>query len=1353
MIRCDLNNKWEIVGVVQKKGPFKTSKYPEQKAKVGMIQKVSSFVPQVIDLEEEEKLKEQPKEERPDIVILPSEDEVHGTVDDASSHERDSGAWEGSLPLIASVHSASDSNMAEFIGSPERISGDSVDTIPSFESSSSLTRKTPTSSKAIPDLVPISTSSVKEPDNEISQRKEVFKTGNFVPISGVRSEPHQQLYFTPTAFSTSTKTALLNSNSGRKTIKLNPTTGRVFSDSPLESSLSLMSQTFTTQAFFPRSSPQPVMSGSSTSGMLNIIPPKVTQDSPAYELSRPESSTSVKEESDNSVPFPVSTGSVDELHSEISQRKEVLKTQNTVPISGARSEQQELYHGPAAFSTLTKTTTTLSAVVTSTPGVKTIKLNPSSGQVLSDTTVESSLPIMSQTLATTAFSQRSLSKPVMSESGTSGKLTVTTPKVTPDSPACMLSITESGASVKEELDSNVPKGTEGPVQSRRVLSPVMPGSTALHASAQPASEEGNNNMNVSQNAAASSAPNSKMLYIPVSSGCLSKMLFVPTVSGGPSPRMMLLPIHGSSGGLDSSKMKMVLVPSSQDSSKMILFPAPAETSDVHSTNTVVTSGSSENEKKMLVMPSAVLGNLSNFITRPPFVEQKSKLILPRPTIINDSQSFASPCTGTLLVPLKNTGTLPTKSCHLDEISPVGKTETNNVIQENEKDSTVQDDSDDVVVIGPATNSLTITRVRTASESTFSRAELNSSRSCSSPSLLIMPAPPVSSGGKAETNVVSSVITISSTIPGKTQIAQKDCDTVLSASDVSAKASGFNCTNSPGDAVIVKTSLNAMQLNALLQSTHRDMLKGGDTWSSKALDPKVVLHDGDGNLPETKLRRSSCESPLLSESPAIEHEQKSAEEVEEVGSKRVPIKKGGYHWSAVDLSLNFKSVKLEWLLGTIRKNVLMNIYRMSLKTNSPVTLSVKNGSSTSMLYGLARRGYVYKDGDHPLPILILGSVISAVRSSSTTSDAMLFQVNAIKYFIRESTGELSSYTYDTTGDFLVKLASKKRGDGGEMIGIGEKVPIQKMREVSFTADNSSCHTLSGKTDSGSVDEKSCSPTLKSKVQDCSGCSCTVAGDFMCMGHSTPQLREKELISSSASNQSATCRSLSLPLEHSGAIHEESALITSTSSETLSLQEISVTKESNIQSSSPSMQCPSVPGSVITDTSQSTNQQLKESLQDSSNLEPEIYGTNSDLVSQVSKDIQSYKQDCNSKSKDLTSVLSSEFSSPGKITPVAFKFVCNNEGKNLSGGSESCYNPKVDGLVKHQKPVSPPNVKGSEGLATENEIEDVLSESSEGAEGSNIQDENEDVDIVGDCDMNLSLSTWLREQMTDDTVPGM
>ena len=209
-------------------------------------------------------------------------------------------------------------------------------------------------------------------------------------------------------------------------------------------------------------------------------------------------------------------------------------------------------------------------------------------------------------------------------------------------------------------------------------------------------------------------------------------------------------------------------------------------------------------------------------------------------------------------------------------------------------------------------------------------------------------------------------------------------------------------------------------------------------------------------------------------------------------RQVLIKKGGFHWSAVDLSLNFKSVKLEWLLGTIRKNVLVNIYQMSKKTYSPVTLSVKNGTSTSMLYGFARACK-----SSALPVLILGSVVSAVLSSSSVPDSLLFQINSIKYFIRESTGELSSYTYSSE-THLVKLASKKRGNAGEMVGIGENIEIYKMRDAVYQSH-------SEKDKAGKA--RSCLSSSGLTTQTNEGCTCTEVGNLTCQQHSEPTCSSK------------------------------------------------------------------------------------------------------------------------------------------------------------------------------------------------------------------------------------------------------
>ncbi|CAL4157015.1 unnamed protein product, partial [Meganyctiphanes norvegica] len=313
-------------------------------------------------------------------------------------------------------------------------------------------------------------------------------------------------------------------------------------------------------------------------------------------------------------------------------------------------------------------------------------------------------------------------------------------------------------------------------------------------------------------------------------------------------------------------------------------------------------------------------------------------------------------------------------------------------------------------------------------------------------------------------------------------------------------------------MVIGTSGTLAELNELLKHSHKELVKPGDN-SMDISSSKVALDRESGEVieenPKQKVK-STLPKPLLK----------------------------GQHWSAVDLSLNFKSIKLEWLLGTIRKNVLLNIYRMSKKTKAPVTLSVKNGESASMLYGLARSS-LQMEGYLP-PILILGSVQSAVVNASAKIGKQLFVDNTVKYFIREDTGELSSYIYDDSGDYLVKIASKKKGDGGKMIGIGNKFPVTMLQDpnctvLSLTAEdsnmaqqnailaksntdkdtsdpsviaNSSTNVDSSKSSSSSAVAAEATATatatipstLRSPSKASSGCNCIAAGNFICLGHS-------------------------------------------------------------------------------------------------------------------------------------------------------------------------------------------------------------------------------------------------------------
>ncbi|XP_066948904.1 microtubule-associated protein futsch-like isoform X4 [Macrobrachium rosenbergii] len=374
-------------------------------------------------------------------------------------------------------------------------------------------------------------------------------------------------------------------------------------------------------------------------------------------------------------------------------------------------------------------------------------------------------------------------------------------------------------------------------------------------------------------------------------------------------------------------------------------------------------------------------------------------------------------------------------------------------REKMKDSTC----DDVVILNaPSNNTLTISKVESLSQGKVPG---------SSSSAQVLPTNN-SNTRVASTTIVMSSTTISSTLP----LITPSSYTEASSKEVS-----------DGQSLPIKSSSDvSVQEKAIEKSKASEPSTSGISTDNPIIEYETI------RSPE---KRVKCDEDLK-KSPAIKEAKKDTvsegtDDIQELKVTPPQIKKGGHHWSAVDLSLSFKSVKLEWLLGTIRQNVLVNIYRLSLKTQSPVTLSVKNGTSMSTLYGLARKSYFDPVEQKCLPVLILGSVMSAVISSASTDDSMLFKANAIKYFIRESTGELASYTYDSSGKSLIKLASKKRAATGEMIGIGETISLHSVRDTKYLG---SSQTPVKNNDS-------------SKGSQGSDCSCITAGNFICLGHKT------------------------------------------------------------------------------------------------------------------------------------------------------------------------------------------------------------------------------------------------------------
>ncbi|XP_064122138.1 uncharacterized protein LOC135226467 isoform X2 [Macrobrachium nipponense] len=511
--------------------------------------------------------------------------------------------------------------------------------------------------------------------------------------------------------------------------------------------------------------------------------------------------------------------------------------------------------------------------------------------------------------------------------------------------------------------------------------------------------------------------------------------------------------------------RMVLMPPHKGVPPQMLSPNTSKNQDVQF-------------KRMLLVPSTT--------------ESGRMVLISVPTTVANEPSVSGGEEGTGIVSLSSSSKAPTTDSSVEQgsnsdvqiLSTVKPSvlppppPLRNMSSAGKREKVTDSTCDDVVILNaPANNTLTISKVESLSQGKVPG---------SSSSAQVLPTSNSSTRVAATTMVMSST-TISSTLPLLTP---------------SSYTEAISKEKDDGQSLPVKSSSDVS-------------VREKATEKNKAAEPSTSGVSTDNPIIEYETIRSpekrvKCDEDLK-KSPTIKETKKDtvnegSDDIQELKVTPPQIKKGGHHWSAVDLSLSFKSVKLEWLLGTIRQNVLVNIYRLSLKTQSPVTLSVKNGTSMSTLYGLARKSYFDPVEQKCLPVLILGSVMSAVTSSASTDDSMLFKANAIKYFIRENTGELASYTYDNSGKSLIKLASKKRAATGEMIGIGETISLHSVRDAKYSG---SSQTPVKNNDS-------------SKVSQSSDCSCITAGNFICLGHKTAD-NEKPPVSE-ASRSQGVCDSL-------------------------------------------------------------------------------------------------------------------------------------------------------------------------------------------------------------------------------------
>ena len=644
-------------------------------------------------------------------------------------------------------------------------------------------------------------------------------------------------------------------------------------------------------------------------------------------------------------------------------------------VHNPATEAQQLYFIPTCFASMTTTTVTTSVSLPplmSTPGMKMIKLNQASHKVFGDDSEKSTLSIP----------PGSYSLPVAVENE-SASLHVGNP-VLPKIPAGVTQANVASSSenviMGQVNDTSLQVTGSNPKLPEGSVVPLVPSASGVQ----------------------------KGLCLPAGSMGLSKLVYMPP-GKSLSPQMMMIPPTGKDQQ-DVPLKKMLLVPSTTDSGKMVLFPMPMSFSNA------ALAGSAD-DRAGIASPSG------------------SNQLLLLGDKLGNSNSASETARSSESLPSSGEKRLPTL---LPTPPPLLKLQSQNATKEKKKDN-----SDDVIVLDSPLNTLTISKVQSLSEG-------NNKSLCSS-------SPSNGNLKGAATTTVSASSTISSTLP------QTPASSIRSA------------------------ELSSPLMNSKEVISKENSMDGLNVGTCSN-DSPVIEYDGVKASAEMAKQKTGVEAGSSRKDAKGESSVNSGtDEIQEVEVTVPQIKKGGYHWSAVDLSLGFRSVKLEWLLGTMRKNVLINIYRMSQKTHSPVTLSVKNGSSMSMLYGMARKSYFDHVEQKFLPVLILGSVMAAVMSSNTTADSMLFKSNAIKYFIREDTGELSSYTYDEGGCNLIKLASKKRTASGEMFGIGETISLHSVRDPKYIENTQT-----------TVAVKESDP---SKVPQNNDCSCITAGNFICHGHKT------------------------------------------------------------------------------------------------------------------------------------------------------------------------------------------------------------------------------------------------------------
>ncbi|XP_076036752.1 uncharacterized protein LOC143022424 isoform X3 [Oratosquilla oratoria] len=1124
MIRCDNNKKWEIVGVVQKKAT--SDKQGENEKKEGVTPSVvpnpviippnirtATFAnkqckpgedrakqpkqePEVIDLEDDEpelgpseiksKTGATVQEEDEVVVLDQASDDASGTSTSVAStsvgdtsigntlvastgntdtivakEESDiieEEVREEGMPQIASVHSAQDTDMLALIGSPKP--DDDVVVIPSGEESNSEVSPQPSKPvKAIPNLLPIHGTSVNQLSHAmINQLTNMGSTTpNLGTEKGAETEKGKNANPVPIKPKCVANKEWQSLNTGTSMKKIPIVPG------PASQRLYFVPGLANTAVNVHGGSPN------MRTFRLNQFSSKVFGETSGITQTSPVDTPSDASSSDV---VPV-----------------------TVESSGASP-----------------------SIVQS----KTVKAGAENQALLCVSMTPSNTPI--NTRASTSSVTKIANVPV----------SVVTKK--------------PGAVGKPQLGIQIPGSTPGSVPS--TLYAVQPPTLGKKTTGSPSGS--------TVTPAASSA---KMVFIPTTVGTTSsKILLLPTTPVVDPKLMMLRQSKEMYTSVGNSKMmfmpttavgssKMILVPSnSSDGSKMVLLPT-VPTESLSKKSQPVAAASSKPDIKSTVTQSKSPGKKVKLadtadsegdstvakVTLAIVTRTVSPSKVAKPTMSDSTVSATSTTTTASIVLPITSVTYPKPPKTVEETSSLTVT----ITSVNKTTPPLQEEEDPASLdIIPIENEDTPTSKPSSIGEDGGKQNIDVKESKNGKAVQKTDSDKsknLTSGGKDSHDVntkdpkanSSEARNIEDGVKEKESKSLKETE---KAGNLKRKLSDHESLTNDGEPPVKKVQMgvDCVPVKNVSQGTVKPDVSGVEKGKLLAAQKKI---EGDETDPSVKVcdkeprtnkdEKSDAETRKEEAGHSADVSDTSVSETKaEEQVPGVPIKKAGHYWSSVDLALNFKSVKLDWLVGTIKKNVLMNIFRMSEKAKTYVNLSVKNGEATTVLYGLARHCVVSESS--AIPVLILGSAMNAVMGSTRTTDKDLFVGNSVKYFIREQTGELSSYSYDVSGQYLICIASKKKGEAGRLIGVGQKIPVSKVRGelIPLTALTATMNiNLPHKERKEKVETKK--NEEKDNMQKSSqGCDCLRKGNFICHGHASQEVEiveEKGIRGSSLSPQ--------------------------------------------------------------------------------------------------------------------------------------------------------------------------------------------------------------------------------------------